>query len=295
MCGTHCLKTWSKTQALVAKSSGEAELYAVVRGATEALGMMTLAKDLGRRVGVQLHIDALAAKGIIERKGLSKVRHLNVNVLWFQEQCARQILPIKKVPGEDNVADLMTKHLGAAKISKLTSSMAMEFSKGRAAKAAQLHLVQTTPEGGGSNFTLNEDIGAEEIWQSMSDQFADRRGGDRWRERGEGGVWRRVHVKPRRALFTPYKVAKGPKSDVKLGEFRFTKGVTESGIKFEFHDRWTDPETAHRLLDEKWIGHTTFVTADRSNLYAVQKSESAGTKPMMSQRLNLRWSELLFE
>ena len=45
MRGTHCLKTWSKTQALIAKSSGEVELYAVVRGATEALGMMTLAKD----------------------------------------------------------------------------------------------------------------------------------------------------------------------------------------------------------------------------------------------------------
>ena len=43
MRGGHCLKTWSKSQAIVAKSSGEAELYAVVRGATEASGMATLA------------------------------------------------------------------------------------------------------------------------------------------------------------------------------------------------------------------------------------------------------------
>ena len=49
MIGKHCLKTWSKTQALVAKSSGEAELYAVVKGAAEALGMVTLARDLGRK------------------------------------------------------------------------------------------------------------------------------------------------------------------------------------------------------------------------------------------------------
>ena len=67
MKGGHCLKTWSKTQALVAKSSGEAELYAVVRGAAEALGMATLAQDLGQKVEIQLHIDALAAKGMIER------------------------------------------------------------------------------------------------------------------------------------------------------------------------------------------------------------------------------------
>ena len=63
MRGGHCIKTWSKTQALIAKSSGEAELYAVVRGATEALGMATLARDMGKKVEIQLHIDALAAKG----------------------------------------------------------------------------------------------------------------------------------------------------------------------------------------------------------------------------------------
>ena len=68
MKGSHCLKTWSKTQALIAKSSGEAELYAVVRGAAEALGMATLAKDLGRNMSIQLHVDAAAAKGMIERR-----------------------------------------------------------------------------------------------------------------------------------------------------------------------------------------------------------------------------------
>ena len=69
MYGGHCLKTWSNTQALVAKSSREAELCAVVRGATEALGMATLAKDFGQSVSIQLHIDALAAKGMVERNG----------------------------------------------------------------------------------------------------------------------------------------------------------------------------------------------------------------------------------
>ena len=136
MCGSHCLKTWSKTQALVAKSSGEAELYAVVRGATEALRMATLAKDLGRTMSVRLHIDALAAKGMIERKGLSKVRHLDVNVLWLQEQCARKVLPIVKVPGEDNPADLMTKHLVGPKVLTDVETLHMKFVGGRADKAA---------------------------------------------------------------------------------------------------------------------------------------------------------------
>ena len=110
--GDHCLKTWSKTQAIVAKSSAEAELYEVVRGATEALGMSSLLADMGLETRMQLHLDAAAAKGIVERRGLSKVRHLDVNVLWLQETCARKSMPLNKVPGEDNPADLMTKHLG---------------------------------------------------------------------------------------------------------------------------------------------------------------------------------------
>lgn len=48
MRGSHCLKTWSRTQAIIAKSSAAAELYGVVRGAIEALGMATLCNDMGQ-------------------------------------------------------------------------------------------------------------------------------------------------------------------------------------------------------------------------------------------------------
>ena len=133
------MRTWITTQAIVAKSSGEAELYAVARGATEALGMATLAQDLGRKVEIQLHIDALAAKETIERQGMSKVRHLDVNILWLQEQCACKFLPVIKVPGEEKPADLMTKHLVAPKVSKNFEALGMRYLDGRAGKAVQLH------------------------------------------------------------------------------------------------------------------------------------------------------------
>ena len=81
MVGQHCLKTCSKTQAVIAKPSAEAELYGVVRGATEALGMSTLIKDLGgSELQIQLHLDVTAATVVIERRGLSKFRHVDVNV-----------------------------------------------------------------------------------------------------------------------------------------------------------------------------------------------------------------------
>ena len=44
--GTHCIKVWSKTQAVVAKSSAESELYGVVKGVCEALGVRALCQDI---------------------------------------------------------------------------------------------------------------------------------------------------------------------------------------------------------------------------------------------------------
>ena len=299
MLGSHCLKTWSKTQALIAKSSGEAELYAVVKGAAEAIGMSTLARDLGRRVGIQLHIDALAAKGMIERKGLSKVRHLDVNVLWLQEQCARKILPVTKVPGEDNMADLMTKHLGAAKIKKNIESMKMSFVEGRATKAAQLHAVDMSNEVANSRAATSDaqPMGDEDggdgraIWDCMGDRFVDKRGGDYWKNRGEHGVWHRIHAKPRRSLFTPYKVAKGPSSKESLNGIRFTKGVTQSGHKFEFHDRWQNSDNAHKILDESWIGCTTFIREDQISLLEAQHGDPGETRRGTATRLS--WEEII--
>ena len=286
MRGGHCIKTWSKTQALIAKSSGEAELYAVVRGATEALGMATLAKDMGRKVEIQLHIDALAAKGMIERKGLSKVRHLDVNVLWLQEQCARKLLPVAKVPGEDNPADLMTKHLVAPKVVKNTATMNMRRAEGRAGKAAQLHLVSRDGHNGVA------DCNGQQYWDAMDDRYSDRHGGDYWKSRGEDGVWHRIHAKPRRSLFTPYKVAKGPESRERLKGTRFTQGVTRSGKVFEFHDGWQNPDNAHRLLDEHWVGCTTFIAEGKVTLSDMQQFRASPVEKG-NAGAKLRWSDIL--
>ena len=47
MIGLHCIKTWSASQAAIALSSAEAELYAMVEGVTRAKGLLTLAGELG--------------------------------------------------------------------------------------------------------------------------------------------------------------------------------------------------------------------------------------------------------
>ena len=85
-----CIKTWSKTLETVAQSSAESELLATVRGAAEGLGLISLSADFGLVFKVRLHIDAAAALGIIGRRGVGRVRHLDVGALWLQEQQLRK-------------------------------------------------------------------------------------------------------------------------------------------------------------------------------------------------------------
>ena len=107
--------------------------------------MCSLYKDFGRQVSMQMHIDAAAAKGIIERRGLSKVRHIYVIALWFQERCARKFLVVDKLPREENLTDLTTKHLNSQTIAKNCDRMNVTFEEGRASEAAQLHITVRKP------------------------------------------------------------------------------------------------------------------------------------------------------
>ena len=87
MIGSHLIRTYSRTQSVMAKSSGESELYAVVRASTEGLGILTLLKDFGiHQAKVRLGMDAGAAIGMAQRTGLNKVSHVEVDVLRIQEQ-----------------------------------------------------------------------------------------------------------------------------------------------------------------------------------------------------------------
>ena len=81
-------------------------------------------------------------------------------------------MPVNKVPGEENPADLMTKHLVAPKVLKNVGALNMRHVDGRAGKAAQLHRLGRRATAGG--------VG-QHILDAMSDRFANRKGGDKWK------------------------------------------------------------------------------------------------------------------
>ena len=109
--GTHLLKSWSTNQQIVALSSGEAELYAQVKGAAQTLGMISMAADFGEQLSGTVYSDSSAALGIVTRSGLGKVRHIRVQYLWLQERVAQNDLMVRKVAVEAKPADLLTKGL----------------------------------------------------------------------------------------------------------------------------------------------------------------------------------------
>ena len=80
--GGHLIRAYLKTQAVFANDSGESELYAAVRASAEALGILTLLADFGcSTMRASVGMDASAAIGIVQRQGMSKLRHVEVDVL----------------------------------------------------------------------------------------------------------------------------------------------------------------------------------------------------------------------
>ena len=115
-------------------------MYGVIRASTEALGVSSLLEDFGvAGIKVRVGMDANAAMGIVQRRGLNKLRHVELDVLWIQEQHAIRLFPLRKVPGTLNPSDMMTKHVAQSHIELYLSILNLKYVAGRAIIAQQLH------------------------------------------------------------------------------------------------------------------------------------------------------------
>ena len=118
---------WCKTQAVVALSSAEAELYGLVRASAETMGLISMCKDLGTHMSGLVLGDASAALAIVARRGLGKLRHLDTNYLWIQGKAAEGDLNFKRVAGVNDGADLLTKTLSWNEIQSHIHQLSSQF------------------------------------------------------------------------------------------------------------------------------------------------------------------------
>ena len=137
MWGSHCSKAWSTSQTTVALSSGEAELYAMTKAATQVAGLISMAADFGIRWSGVVRSDSSAAIGIAQRDGLGgRCRHIKVQYLWIQERIKEGELQVAKVPGTNNPADIMTKAVPSEVLEKHFGYMGFKPEEGRATKSS---------------------------------------------------------------------------------------------------------------------------------------------------------------
>ena len=67
--------------------------------------------EMGWKLPIVVHSDATAAIGIARRKGLGKIRHLDVMDLWLQDKVRAKQVGLKQILGTDQPADIFTKYV----------------------------------------------------------------------------------------------------------------------------------------------------------------------------------------
>ena len=152
------------------------------------------------------------------------------------------MVPLAKIPGEINTADLMTKHLVGPIILKHLNNQNLHIRTGRREQAAKLHSVSTNSP---------TQIDKQAVGRNLP-------GGDFWAARGEHGRWVRIHVKPRSSMFYAEEVPSGPGRKTRLKLMRKVQGTYLSGLRFKKESDWTS-DSINGELSENWTGKTIFI------------------------------------
>ena len=132
-CGTSLLFSSSRTQKVISLSPGEAEVYAASSAACDGILIGRLIHfATGQTVLIHHLMYSSAARGVLARQGVGRIRHLSCRVLWLQQLVklkgnlenaianqADTCHVVCGVSGWSNIADLGTKRLGKVRLAEL--------------------------------------------------------------------------------------------------------------------------------------------------------------------------------
>lgn len=121
----------SKSQAVIALSSGEAEYYCLVSASCNALGEQSVLKDWGLWLPLHCWMDSNTELSIASRHGLGRVKHIDTVFLWTQDAVSSGRISLGKKPTADMLADMLTKPLDQARVRMLLERMNYHFADGK--------------------------------------------------------------------------------------------------------------------------------------------------------------------
>ena len=146
----------------------------MTKAVAETMGICNMIRDLGVEKRGVVYADSSAALAIADRKGSGKLRHINIRMLWIQEQERKKEIETRKIKGELNPADLMTKYLPHHRSEDHMRRLGQERREGRAEAALEV-------KGKIKDSKPNEEL------RRAVEVRCERKG----RERGEGARYRR--------------------------------------------------------------------------------------------------------
>ena len=118
------LHTWSRTQACVALSSAEAEYYSIALAVVEGRRLQQLVEESCRAVEgdplpLIVHSDSRAARESCWKVGASRMKHIEIKMLFVKELVQQGAVVLQAVASADNPADPLTKAVPQATLHRL--------------------------------------------------------------------------------------------------------------------------------------------------------------------------------
>ena len=109
------MAAWSRTGKVLCHSSCEAELVALHEGIVESKRLKSLMMEIGiQNVQITLVTDSSASIRVAMRRGLGRLKHIELKYISLQQDLRDGIIQLKFVPGANNQADALTKALPTA-------------------------------------------------------------------------------------------------------------------------------------------------------------------------------------
>ena len=143
----------SRTQASIALSSCEAELYGMMSTAVELLFVRTWMEEQGQTLHgtPTLYTDSSSALALCGRRGPGRVKHLDIRILALQTWNRENRLSLAKLPTADNRADILTKPMTRETLQRHAENLGLtpvpdEGQTGERTSKAEDHRSDTEPQ-----------------------------------------------------------------------------------------------------------------------------------------------------
>ena len=117
--GNCLIYSYARSLQMLCLSSGEAEFNGGVAACSEGIFTKEIFGFVGSPLKMEVYLDSSAARGVFQRQGVGRIRHLEVKSLWVQEALQRKLFSLHAVPSQENTADFGTKALAVKRFVEL--------------------------------------------------------------------------------------------------------------------------------------------------------------------------------